>query len=61
MKARIRAWKNTNLNGNGGIGADTIVRNEDVIRQNDNFVLDFLADALGPACRHSQPYGFSLL
>lgn len=39
--------RKTNLNGDGGAGMGMVVRDDEVIGQNDDVVLDFFGDALG--------------
>lgn len=45
------------LSGNGGSVVDMIVGNDDVVRQNDDVVVNFVGNALGTSRRQTQPYG----
>lgn len=53
----IYFYKNPNLGGNSGGGVYVVIGNDNVIGQNDNVILDFLRDTLGPTGRQIQPYG----
>lgn len=56
-KEKRKKLRKPNLSGDGGSGVDMIVGDDDVVRQNDDVVVNLVGDALGAGRRQIQPYG----